>query len=126
MQYCVDVARQHAPEAIALLPRRAKPLGVVAAAEEARAMACRKRGRLVEEEQLGPAAAAHHFAPAAPEFAEASKPRLARPAPRQRLGRGIVDDAAIAGGHPAIRRCDDFACWRDPVLQHPSPSYSPE
>src|SRR5258705_9790041 len=117
MKHRVDVARQNTPHAIALLPRRAKPDGVVAAAEEARAMPCRERGRLVEEEQLGPAAAAHHLAPASLEFADASEPRLARPAPRQGLRSGIVDDAAIAGEHPAMRGSDDVACWRDPVLQ---------
>src|SRR6267142_1021589 len=105
MKHRVDVARQNTPDAIACFPRRAKPDGVVAAAEEARAMSRRERSRLVEKEQLGPAAAAHHLAPAAFEFAKASEPRLARPAPRQRLGRGIVDDAAIAGEHPAMR------CW---------------
>src|SRR6478672_8794743 len=103
MQCGVDVARQHAPEAVALFPRRAKPDGVVAAAEEARAMSRRERGRLVEKEQLGPAAAAHHLAPASLEFADAGKPCLARPAPRQRLCCGIVDDAAVAGEHPAMR-----------------------
>ena len=72
-------------DAIALLPRRAKPVGVVAAAEEARAMAGRERGGLVEKEQLGPAAAAHHLAPPAPEFADAGEPRRARPAPRQQV-----------------------------------------
>src|SRR5438552_14288929 len=105
----VNVARQHAPDAVAILPRCAKPVGVVAAAEEARAMSRRQCSCLVEEEQLGPAAAAHHLAPAASEFADASEPRPARPAPRPRLRSGIVDDAAVAGEHPAMRRGDDFA-----------------
>src|SRR5258708_11590278 len=65
MKHRVDVARQNTPDAIACFPRRAKPDGVVAAAEEARAMSRRERSRLVEKEQLGPAAAAHQLAPAA-------------------------------------------------------------
>jgi len=109
MKHGVDVARQHTPDAVALFPCRAKPVGVVAAAEEARTMARRKRGRLVEKEQLGPAAATHYLAPATSEFADASEPRLARPAPRQGFRCGIVDDAAIAGEHPTMRRGDDVA-----------------
>ena len=76
-----------------------------------------ERGRFIQKEQLGPAATAHHLAPPSPEFADASEPCLARPAPRQRLGCGIVDDAAIAGEKAAMRGGDDFACRRDPVLQ---------
>ena len=117
VQHGVDVAREHVVDAIALLPRGAKPVGVVAAAEEARPMPGRERGGLVEKEQLGPASPAHHLAPAAAEFADAGEPRLARPAPRQRLGGGIVDDAAIAGEHAAMRGGDDVACRRDAVLQ---------
>src|ERR1700686_4884664 len=83
-------------------------------------MSRRERGRLVEKEQLGPAAAAHHLAPPSSEFADASKPRLARPAPRQGLGCGIVDDAAIAGEHPAMRRGDNVAQRCDAVLQRQS------
>src|SRR2546430_13552466 len=109
MKHGVDVARQHAPDAVALLPRCAKPVGVLAAAEEARAMSRRECSCLVEEEQLGPAAAAHHLAPAAFEFADASEPGLARPAPRQGFRCGVVDDAAIAGERPAMQRGDDVA-----------------
>ena len=118
MQHGVDLARANVRNAIALLPRRAKPVGVVAAAEEARAMAGRERGRLVEKEQLGPAPPAHHLAPPAPEFADAGDPRRARPALLQQgLGRGIVDDAAIAGEQAAMRGGDDVAGGRDAVLQ---------
>ena len=92
-------------DAIALLPAAAKTVGVVAAAEEARAMAGRERGRFVEKEQLGPAPAAHHLAPPAPEFADAGDPGRARPALfQQSLGRGIMDDAAVAGEEAAMRR----------------------
>ena len=112
--------------AIALLPCRAKPVRIVTAAEEARAMASRKRGGLVEKEQLGPAPRAHHLTPPAPEFADASEPGAARPAPLQQgPGCGIVNDAAIAGEHPAMRRRDDVAGGRDAVLQGHRTSRSP-
>ena len=86
----------------------------------------RQRRRLVEKEQFGPAAAAHHLAPPSPEFADASKPRLARPAPRQQgPSRGVVNDAAIAGEQAAMRRRNDVAGRRDAVLQrHSKPGYS--
>ena len=77
MQYGVDLARQNAFHAIALLPRRPKPVGVVTAAEEAWPVAGRERGGLVEKEQLGPAPAAHHLASPTPEFADAGDPRRA-------------------------------------------------
>ena len=70
VQHRVDLARENVADAIALFPRGAKPVGIVAAAEEARPMPRRERGRLIEKEQLGPAAAAHHLAPPSPEFAE--------------------------------------------------------
>src|SRR5229473_1028701 len=117
MKHGVDVARQYAPDAVAFFPRRAKPVGVVATAEEAWAMSRRERGRLVKKEQRGPAAASHHLAPPAFEFADASEPRPAGPAPRQGFRCGVVDDAAIAGEQSAMRGSDDVACWRDPVLQ---------
>ncbi len=61
---------------------------------------------------------AHHLAPPAPEFADAGDPGRARPALfQQRLGRGIVDDAAIAGEQAAMRIGDDVAGGRDAVLQ---------
>src|SRR2546423_274368 len=85
----------------------------------------RERGRLIEKKQLGPAPAAHHLAPPAPEVAQAGKPCPARPAPRQCFRRGIVDDAAIAGEHSAMRRGDDVAGWGDPILQRHFSSPSP-
>jgi hypothetical protein len=39
VQHCIHLGREHVLDAVALLPRRAKTVGVVAAAEEARAMA---------------------------------------------------------------------------------------
>src|SRR2546429_3454983 len=118
MQYGVDLARQNAFHAIALLPRRPKPVGIVTAAEEAWAMAGGQCGGLVEEEQLGPAPPTHHLAPPTPEFADAGDPRRARPALfQQGLGGRVVDDAAIAGEQAAMRRRDDVAGGRDAVLK---------
>src|SRR5882757_697460 len=98
VKHRIDLARENFFGPIALFPRRAKAVGVVAAAEEAWPVASRERGRLVEKEQLGPAPPAHHLAPPAPKFADAGDPGRARPALLQQgLGRGIVDDAAIAG-----------------------------
>src|SRR5438105_3876991 len=117
LKHGVNVTRANIREAVALFPRGAKPVGVLAAAEKARPMPRRERGRLIEKKQLGPAAAAHHLAPPAPEVAQAGKPCPARPAPRQCFRRGIVDNAAIAGEHSAMRRGDDVAGWGDPILQ---------
>src|SRR5205814_2234961 len=117
MKHGVNVARANIREAIALFPGGAKPVGVLAAAEKARAVPRRERGRLIEKKQLGPAPAVHHLAPPAPEVAQAGKPCPARPAPRQCFRRGIMDDAAIAGEHSAMPRRDDVAGWGDPILQ---------
>ena len=83
-----SLAREHVPRHCPL-PTPRETVGIVAAAEEARAVPGRERGRLVEKEQLGPAARRHHLAPPAPEFADAGDPRRARPALfQQRLGAG--------------------------------------
>src|SRR6266704_3077669 len=96
VKHRVDIARENIRDAIALLPRGTKPVGVISAAAEARAMPRGQRGGLVEKEQLGPAATAHHLTPPSPEFADASEPCLAHPAPRQQgLGCGVMNDAAI-------------------------------
>src|ERR1700759_3549372 len=121
MQHRVNVAREHRSDPIALLPSRAKPVGVVATAEEAWPVPGGERGGLVEKEQLGPAAAAHHLAPPSPEFADTGQPGRARPAARQQgLGGGVVNDAAVAGEHPAMWIGDDLSLWRDAVLQRHS------
>jgi hypothetical protein len=118
MQHGVDLARANVGHAVALFPAATKAVGIIAAAEEARAMAGGERGGLVEKEQLGPAPAAHHLAPPSPEFADAGDPRRARPALlQQRFRRGVVDDAAVAGEHAAMRGGDDVAGGRDAVLQ---------
>src|ERR1700730_12183471 len=109
VQHRIDVASANAGDAVALLPCRAKPVGVVAAAEETRAMPRREGGGFIQEKQFGPAAPAHHLAPPSPEFADAGEPCPAGPAPRQGLGGGIVNDAAIPGEQAAMRRGDDVA-----------------
>jgi hypothetical protein len=55
MQHTVHFPRANICNAIALLPGRTKPVGIIAAAKETGTMAGRKRGRLVEKEKLGPA-----------------------------------------------------------------------
>src|SRR5262249_36915377 len=77
------------------------------------------------KEQLGPAPSAHHLAPPPAEFGDAGQPRRARPALfQERLGGGIMDDAAVAGEHAAVRRGDDLAGRGDAVLQrHSAPSF---
>src|SRR6185312_1505018 len=118
MQCGVKLPRTNAFHAIALFPRRSKTVGVVAAAEETWAMPGGECGRLGEKEQFCPTPAAHHLAPPAPEFADAGDPCRARPAFfQQGLRRGIVDDAAIAGEHSAMRRRDDVAGGCDAVLE---------
>ena len=118
MQHGVHLFGADTADAVALLPRGAEALGVVAAAIEARTMAGCERGRFIEEEQLGPASLAHHLAPASAELAEAGDPGWSGPAlSQERLARGVMDDAAVAGEQPAMRRCDDVACRRDAVLQ---------
>src|SRR5262249_57689911 len=94
----------HAAQAVARFPRGAKALGIIAPAVEARAVPGREGSRLVEKEQLGPASPAHHLAPAAAELAEAGDPGRTRPASfQQRLGRGVMDDAAVAREQPPMR-----------------------
>src|SRR6266852_6383070 len=118
MQHGIHVARAHAARAVALPPRGTKPRRILAPAVEAWTMPGCERGRFIEKEQFGPASLPHHLAPAAAEFADAGDPGGTRPAlPEQGLGRRIVDDAAVAGEHPAIWRCDDVAGGRDAVLK---------
>src|SRR5215475_2597432 len=64
MQPRVDLRCENAADAIALLPAAAKTVGVFAAAVEARPMAGREGGRLIQEEQFCPASSAHHLAAA--------------------------------------------------------------
>src|SRR5476649_2619974 len=110
MQHFIDFRCAQAAYAIAPFPRGAKPQRVGAAAKEAWPVPRRERGRLVEKEQLGPAAAAHYGATPAPEFADAGNPGLGGPAlAQQRLRCWVVNDAAIAGEQSAMPRRDDFS-----------------
>src|SRR5262249_51399103 len=118
MQDGVDIARQHAADAVALLPATAKPLGVITAAEETWTMPGGKGGRFIQKEKLGPASPAHHLAPPPLELADADQPGRAGPTPPEKgLGGGIMDDAAIAGEQPPMRVGDDVASGKDAVLQ---------
>src|ERR1700742_3584448 len=104
--------------AISLLPATAKPIGVVAPTVEARAVPGREGSRLIEKKQLGPALPAHYPAATAPKFQHADQPGRARPAlAQQRFGRGIMDDAPVAGEHAAFRDSDDLARRQDAVLE---------
>src|SRR4051794_13863725 len=108
MQNLVHVARENIGDSIPLLPAAAKAVGVVAATEEAWAMAGGEGGGLIEKEQFGPAPSRHHLAPPAAEFADAGDPGRRRPAFFQKsLGGGIVDDAAVAGEDSAMGIGDD-------------------
>src|SRR3569832_576958 len=103
MQHGVDLGYPPRARAISLLPRCAKTVGVIAAAVETGPMPCGERSRFIQEKQLGPASPRHHRATAAAEFAHAGEPGRARPAlPEQGPGRGIMDDAAIAGEHATV------------------------
>src|SRR5207248_9113160 len=87
-------------------------------AEETRAMTCRKRDRLVQKEQLCPAAASHHVAPASSKFTKAGEPSLGRPELfQQGPGRWVMNDPAVAGEHAFLRYRDDVAERGHPVLQ---------
>ena len=118
VQHGVDIGGAQPRQAISLFPRRAKGLGVLAAAEEAWPMSRRKGGGFIEKKQFGPASTPHHFAPPAPEFADAGEPGAAGPAPLQKgFGGGVVNDTAIAGEHATMGRRDDVTGGRHAVLQ---------
>src|SRR5579872_6890373 len=118
MQGRIDVGCARLAHPIALLPGGAKAIGVLASAKETGPVARRKRRRLIEKEQLGPATPAHHPAPPAAKFQHAGEPGMRRPALlQQRAGFGIVNDAAVAGEHAAIGCRDDVADRGYAVLQ---------
>src|SRR5580704_16376366 len=92
----VHLASTRLSTAIAFRPGRAERLGGLAPAEEAGPVTGGERRGFIQEEELGPAPAAHHLAPHPIERAETDDPGLARPAPAQKPpGRRVVDDAAI-------------------------------
>jgi len=107
VQHRIHVRRENIAHPIALLPRRAETIRVLAPAIETRPMPCRECSRLIEKEQLGPALPFHYLAATAAEFQHASEPDVGGPAlPEQRLRRRIVNDTAIADKHSA--RCDRY------------------
>src|SRR6185369_7317315 len=94
MERLVHLARPRLQAAIALRPGRAERLGRLAPAEEARPMTGGERRGFIQEEELGPAPAAHHPASHAFVGAETDDPGLARPAPAQKPpGERVMDDA---------------------------------
>ena len=118
VQHRIDLGRQHVLHTIARFPCRAKAIGVVAPAVEARTMASGKGGRLIQKEQLGPAPSAHHLAPPPAEFRDADQPGRARPTFfQERFGGGVMDDAAIACEETAMRGGDDLSRRGNAVLQ---------
>src|SRR6185369_6082231 len=96
--------------ALSPVPRGAEGLDSLAAAEEAGPVAGGKRGRLVEEEELGPAPPRHRHAVQVLVAQFADQPAFEAPALfEQRASLGIMDDAPIAGEHSARRGRDDLA-----------------
>jgi len=99
-------------------PNLAKGFRGFTTAEEAGAVTRRKRDRLVQEEQLCPAAASHYLAVASFKFTDAGEPGLARPASfQQSPGRRVMNDPAVAGEHASLRYRGDVTKRRHPVLQ---------
>src|SRR5262249_50000703 len=99
------------------LPQGAEPDVVPAPAERARAVAGGKRGRVVEEGELGEAARLQEGrAPPTAELEAARDPASAGVAPAD-TAFAVVQAAAIAVDEPAAGRGDELAERRDPVLQ---------
>ena len=81
-------------------------------------MTRRERDRFIQEEELGPTAAAHHLAPPPLIVADTDEPCLGRPALlEQRLGRRVVNDAAVAREEAPLRYRDNVAERAYSVLQ---------
>jgi len=103
---------------VCLAPEFGETVGGGAAAFEAGAMSGGKRGRLVEEEQLGVAVGLHELPPPVLELQHAGDPLPGRPAARpERLIRQMEAAAAVAHHEAAVRCGDDLACGRDAVLE---------
>ena len=115
MQHLVHPGRRRPVSAIADRPGAAELLRSVAPAKKARTMSSRQCRRFVEEEELGPAAAAHHVASNALVVARADDPSLCRPPARQKRPRPrIVNDAAVAHEQSALGDRNDLAEGRHP------------
>ena len=78
--------------------------------------------RFIEEEELGVAVRGHDRPMPTPELEHADEPSLDLPRPKD-VSRGIVENAPIAHHRPLLRRGDDLAERRDPILSwHERPS----
>jgi len=118
MQDAVDRFGGRAQPAFCGGPGIPKPLGSLASAEKARAMARRKSDGLIEEEQLGPASASHDRSAATFVLTATDEPGLGGPAPvQQRLCCRIVDDATVADEHAPLGYGDNLAEGCDAVLK---------
>ena len=103
--------------ALGTLPRIREGERVAAAALEARAVAGRQRGRLIEEEHLGVAVLPDVAMPAL-ELEQAADPRSRSPAPQgQRAGIGMDAPAAIAHEQAERGVGKQFAEWRHAIGQ---------
>jgi hypothetical protein len=84
-------------------------------------VACRKRNCLIQEEQLYPTAASHHFAVPSLKLTETGEPSFGRSASfQQGPSRRVMNDPAVAGEHASLRYRGDVTERRHPVLQHHS------
>src|SRR5262245_32281661 len=118
MQDAVDRFGGRARPAFCGGPRIPKPLGSLASAEKARAMARRQSDGLIEEEQLGPASASHDGSAATFVLTATDEPGFGGPAPvQQRLRCRIVDDASVGGEHATLGYSDNLAEGCDAVLK---------
>ena len=99
-------------------PGVTKGLCGLTTAEETRPVTRRERDRLVQKEQLCPAAASHHVAAPSFKFTDTGEPGLRRPASfQQRPGRRVMNNPAVAGEHAFLRYRDDVSERGHPVLQ---------
>jgi len=113
LKHRVDIACGEHPRRRCALPRGAKPVGVVAAAEETRTMPT--RARLPRRERTAhPAARAHQPWRRHPLNSQRQVSHAFWPSAVSATSWfWIVNDAAIAGKHAAMRGGDDFACWHN-------------
>src|SRR5271163_2337916 len=110
VQYCIDLRGQGCLPSPCPGPSGTKRFGGPAPAKETRAVTCRQCDRLVQKEELGPTAAAHYLAPLPLIFGDTKQPCPGRPTPlQQRLGRRVMNDAAVAGEQTPLRDGDDIA-----------------
>jgi hypothetical protein len=75
-----------------------------------------ERRRLVEKEQLGPRVGLHYRTPPPVKGGATGDPAADLPGPHNALG-VVVQDASIAHQQATLRKGDDLAIGRDPILQ---------